>query len=42
MFQSHNKRLPSADVPDLMSPQATANAIPSISVPRNNIRLKLK
>lgn len=36
----HVKRLPSAEVPDLMSP----NAAPAqaVNVPRNNIKLRLK
>lgn len=37
----HVKRLPSAEVPDLMSPNATHTA-PAHNVPRNNIKLRLK
>lgn len=39
LFQ-HVKRLPSAEVPDLMSPNATQSA--PINVPRNSIKLRLK
>ena len=35
----HVKRLPSAEVPDLMSPNAPAQ---TVNVPRNNIKLRLK
>ncbi|XP_062574403.1 poly(A) polymerase beta-like isoform X1 [Saccostrea cucullata] len=37
----HVKRLPSADVPDLMSPQTNQN-LPVQVIPNKNIRLKLK
>ncbi|XP_022330702.2 poly(A) polymerase beta-like isoform X2 [Crassostrea virginica] len=41
IVNQHVKRLPSADVPDLMSPQTNQN-LPVQVIPNKNIRLKLK